>query len=76
MNHDALIHVVLQVMYKYTNQMLFKYKNHYIIRSLSDFVDVLQLKVFTDGILDFSFYQKILSTDRKYFLHVFGNKML
>ncbi len=56
MNHDALIHVVLQVMYKYTNQMLFKYKNHYIIWSLSDFVDVLQLKVFTDGILDFSFY--------------------
>ncbi len=56
MNHGALIHVVLQVMYKYTNQMLFKYKNHYIIWSLSDFVDILQLKVFTDGILDFSFY--------------------
>ncbi len=34
-----------------------------------DFIHTLELRVFTEGILDFSFYhpinQKILSTDRK-----------
>ncbi len=49
---------------------------------LFDFVNILELKFFQEGILDFSFYhcinQKILSTDRKQVnLHpVFKNTML
>uniref|UniRef100_A0A672L1N2 Mucolipin TRP cation channel 3 n=1 Tax=Sinocyclocheilus grahami TaxID=75366 RepID=A0A672L1N2_SINGR len=48
---------------------------------LFDFVDVLELKVFIEGNLDFSFYhsinKKILSTARKISFHsVFRNKIL
>ncbi len=49
---------------------------------MSDFVVILELKVFHEGILNFSFChfinQKILSTDRKqtHFHHVFRSEML